>query len=105
MTVSGESGEVSTNTADSWKERLPEILEGYKPENVWNMDESGCLWKALPGKGMAEKGKACHRGKTSKVSIFLYCFRREGATSSYLEIRQPSLLQRHQLESLTCPIF
>ena len=35
MTVnSGESGEVSTNTADSWKERLPEIVEGYKPEDV-----------------------------------------------------------------------
>ena len=29
MTVSGESGDVSGATVDSWKERLPHILEGY----------------------------------------------------------------------------
>ena len=28
-TVSGESGEVSVSTTQSWKERLPEIMEGY----------------------------------------------------------------------------
>jgi len=56
MTISGESGEVSSKTADSWKERLPEIIHGYKPEDVWNMDESGCFWKALPDKGFAQKG-------------------------------------------------
>ena len=29
MRVCGESGEVSGETVDSWKERLPELLEGY----------------------------------------------------------------------------
>ena len=55
MTISGESGEVSSKTADSWKERLPEIIHGYKPEGVWNMmrvDAFGnpCLIKGLPRK-------------------------------------------------------
>ena len=26
---------------DSWKARLPELLVGYKKEDVWNMDETG----------------------------------------------------------------
>lgn len=46
MTICGESGEVSSKTADSWKERLPEIVQGYKPEDVWDI---GYFWKALPG--------------------------------------------------------
>ena len=32
--VCGESGDVSGVTVDSWKERLPEILQGYKKENI-----------------------------------------------------------------------
>ena len=74
MTISGESGEVSSKTADSWKERLPEIIHGYKPEDVWNMDESGCFCKALPDKGFAQKGKACHGGKSSKMRLTVAFF-------------------------------
>lgn len=69
MAVSGESGEVSGKTVDSWKEHLPEIIQGYKRDDTWNMDESGCFWKALPTKGLAQKGKACHGGKTSKPRL------------------------------------
>ena len=36
---------------DSWKERLPELLVGYKKEDVWNMDETGVFWRALDKKG------------------------------------------------------
>ena len=46
-TVSGESGEVSVSTTLSWKERLPEIMEGYDEKNIFNMDETGCFWKAF----------------------------------------------------------
>ena len=65
-TVSGESGEVSVSTTQSWKECLPEIIEGYD-ENIFNMDETGCFWKALPEKDFAEKGKVCKGGKRSKL--------------------------------------
>lgn len=33
-TVSGESGEVSVSTTQSWKERLPEILEGFEVKAI-----------------------------------------------------------------------
>ena len=38
---SGESGNVPSETAESWKERLPEIMEEYKKEDTLNLDETG----------------------------------------------------------------
>ena len=35
--VCGESGDVQGVTVESWKERLPELMVGYKKEDVWNM--------------------------------------------------------------------
>ena len=45
--ISGESGDVREETVDSWKERLPEILEGWAPQNIWNMDETGQFFRAF----------------------------------------------------------
>lgn len=44
LTISGESGDVQGETVYSWKERLPEIQQ----ENIYNLDETGCFWRALP---------------------------------------------------------
>ena len=55
----------------SWKEQLPEILEGYASKGIWNMDETACLWRALPEKGL---GKACHRWKKSKLIVTVAFF-------------------------------
>ena len=38
--ISGESGDVDGATIDSWKERLPELLQGYKIEDIMNLDEN-----------------------------------------------------------------
>ena len=70
MTISGESGDGSGCTVDSWKERLPETITGYKGEDIWNLDESGVFWRALPDKGFGQKVKECKGGK-KKVSIGL----------------------------------
>ncbi len=51
MKISGESGDVEGVTIDSWKERLPELVEGYSTDDIWNMDETGLFWRALPDKG------------------------------------------------------
>ena len=72
--ISGESGEVFGKKVESWKERLPEIVEGYKAEDIWNMDESGCFWKALPDKGLAQKGKSCKGDKKSKQRMTVAFF-------------------------------
>ena len=61
--VSGEAGEVRGETVSFWKERLPEIINGYNVKDIWNLNETGCYWRALPEKGFDEKGKRCKRGK------------------------------------------
>ncbi|XP_011406639.1 PREDICTED: tigger transposable element-derived protein 4-like [Amphimedon queenslandica] len=62
-TVSGESGEVNTLTEESWKERIPELVQGYKAEDICNIDETGCFWRALPDKGLAQAKKDCKGGE------------------------------------------
>lgn len=74
FTICGESGDVQGKTVDSWKERLPEIVKGYKIEDIWNMDESGVFWRALPDKGFGQKGKECKGGKKSKQRITVAFF-------------------------------
>lgn len=69
MKVSGESGDVSGATVDSWKERLPDILQGYSAKDILNLDETGCFWRALPDKGFNQRTKACKGGKQSKQRI------------------------------------
>ena len=44
MNICGESGSVSSVTVDSWKERIPEIVQGHSVDDVWNLDESGVFW-------------------------------------------------------------
>ena len=69
MKISGESGEVRGETVDSWKERLPELLRGYSRENIWNLDETACFWRALPDHGFAKKGSQCKGGKRAKQRV------------------------------------
>jgi hypothetical protein len=59
---------------DSWKECLPEILAGYNPSEIWNMDETGCFWKTLPITGLAQKSKSCEGGKNNKQRVTLAFF-------------------------------
>jgi hypothetical protein len=46
---------VSGVTAETWKERIPEPLREYSCENIWNLIETGCFWKALPDHGLRRK--------------------------------------------------
>lgn len=63
MTISGESSEVSSKTADSWKERLPEIIHGYKPGIWMKVDVSG---KPCRTKGLPRKAKHAMEGNPAK---------------------------------------
>ena len=74
LKVCGESGDVSGEMVESWKERLPEIVSKYSKENIWNVDESGVFWQALPDNGFGRKGKACHGGKKSKMRVTVAFF-------------------------------
>ena len=66
MSVAGEEGDVSSMTLESWKERSRELVRGWKAENIWNIDETGCFWKGLPEVSLNKKGSRCSGGKQSK---------------------------------------
>ena len=95
LAVCGESGDVCGDTVDSWKERLPELVQGYSKENIWNMDETGCFFKALPDKGLRMKGRQCKGGKKASKGSWLLSFQRcwwKGTSSCHMEIRKSTVL-------------
>ena len=55
FSVAGEDGEVNAETLESWAERLPEIVKGYELKDIWNADETGLFWHALPDKSLSVK--------------------------------------------------
>ena len=48
-------------------ERLWELTKDYVPVDIWNMDETGCFFRALPEKGLAEKKSYARGAKKSKT--------------------------------------
>ena len=74
MSIAGEEGDVSAEKVESWQERVKEITRGYAPQDVWNKDETGSFWKALPEKSLSERGKRCRGGKNSKQRVTVAFF-------------------------------
>ena len=72
--ISGESLDVSQTAVESWMELIKELYKGYEQRVILNMDESGCFFKALPAKGLAQKEKKTKGGKKSKQRITVAFF-------------------------------
>jgi hypothetical protein len=41
---------------DDFRSKIGKIVEGYKAEDIFNADETGLFFKALPDKTLAPKG-------------------------------------------------
>jgi hypothetical protein len=54
------------NNTWSREESLTSLLEGYKPRDVYNADQTGLFFNVLPERTLAYKGETCHGGKHSK---------------------------------------
>lgn len=67
--VCGESADVDDNVVDDFRSKIGKIVEGYKAEDIFNADETGLFFKALPDKTLAPKGEACKGGKLAKERI------------------------------------
>ena len=67
----GESGGVDRETVEDWKKRISEICAGYEPKNIFNADETGLLYRALPTRSLLPKGdlSASAGVKTDKIRI------------------------------------
>ena len=72
FSVAGENGQVNAETLESWAERLPEIVKGYELKDIWNADETGLFWRALPDKSLSVSKGRCKGGKCAKQQITDY---------------------------------
>ena len=64
--LSGEAASVDPTTVDEWKKRLPSIIDKYDPNDIYNADESGLFFKALPDRSLVTSKETCKGGKRSK---------------------------------------
>ena len=93
LKICGESGEVQKVKVDSWKERLPQIVQGYSKDNIWNMDETGLffmlfLTEVLPKTvGVAKEGRNPSRGSPSLCLSLLQVTKRSQYSSGSQRIR------------------
>ena len=69
--VCGEAASVDTSVVSNWKSKLSTLLEGYSPDCVYNVDETGLFYRCLPNCTLTFKGEACHGGKLSKERLTL----------------------------------
>lgn len=51
---------------EKWKEHIPDLISGYEAKNVFNMDETGLFFHALPTQSHIQQGQECNGGKTAK---------------------------------------
>lgn len=67
--VCGESAEVNQDVVSDWKSRLSVITSGYCDSDIYNMDETGLFFKAIPDKTLTVKGDQCKGGKMAKQRL------------------------------------
>ena len=84
--IAGESADVSVDADKSWRERLPEILKGYEAKDIWNLDEMGCFWRALPNKGLGKFKGECKGGEKSKHRVTIAFFVNAAGESEHLPV-------------------
>jgi hypothetical protein len=54
---------------NSFKEKFCEMISGFEENNIFNVDESGLLFRAMPSKTLAIKGDKFKSGRNSKERL------------------------------------
>lgn len=73
-TISGEAKSCTPDMIAHWKEtHIPTILSRYQLKDIFNGDEFGLFYQAVPKGSMELKGEKCVGGKHSKVRITGMC--------------------------------
>ncbi len=68
--ICGESASVDLTVSNEWiNSKLPNILSGYKMCDVYNADESGLYWRALPNNTYYVNEDECKGQKRSKERV------------------------------------
>jgi hypothetical protein len=66
---SGESESVNEETAQDWKNSVKGKIESYKPENVFNFDETALFWKLMQSKTYSLPEESSKGYKKSKDRV------------------------------------
>lgn len=103
-TVSGESGSVNPAVVENFNSKLPSLLRGYNPRDIFNADETGLFYRALPNKTYAFKSEKCAGGKMAKDRLtILPCVNMAGESEKLLVIgkaARPRAFRKLNLNSL-----
>ncbi|XP_071054691.1 tigger transposable element-derived protein 6-like [Onthophagus taurus] len=85
--ISGEAADVNEEGINEFMKKLPTFLLGYRPEDIFNADESGLFFRALSNKTLALKSEKCTEGKLSKERLtVLFCVNSVGEKEELLVI-------------------
>lgn len=102
--ICGESAFVDQVCVDEWKEKLKTLIKDYEPRNIYNADETGLFFRALPSKTFALKNEKCSGGKSAKERItILFCANMAGEKEDPLIIgkyRNPRCFKGSNIEKL-----
>lgn len=70
--ICGEKAAADYGAAGVWtKSTLPNLIKNLSPDQVYNADEAGLFYKALPTGTYASKGESVFGGKISKLRLTL----------------------------------
>ena len=50
--LSSEAADVDASVVDVWSRRLQSVCEGYELRNIFNVDETGLFYRAMPSRSM-----------------------------------------------------
>ena len=73
--LTGEAADVDPAVIEDWGKRLQSICEGYEKKDIFNADETGLFYRALPTRTMAVQGDEARGGKKAKdrITVLIAC--------------------------------
>ena len=82
--ISGEAKDSDGTGAARWSTTvLPRLLGDYRPEDLFNADETGLMYKAMRRGTLAERGEAVQGGATQKARLTLLCIANASGTDCF----------------------
>lgn len=74
-TLCGESNDVDLQIVETFKKKISNFVGDYEMKDVFNADECGLFYRAMPNKTLLVLGDKCKDGKISKerLTILLAC--------------------------------
>lgn len=65
----GESADVPAIVAEDWKKKVAGFCEAYAQRDIFNCDETGLFYRALPNRTLCLKKEKCYGGKKAKQRL------------------------------------